>query len=332
MDAVTVRKNGKAEMAYVEGVTPWHGKGNQLKKGSSLEQWRKASGMDWQVESSPVYFMTGAAHSAPREWKDNVVLFRSDTKKPLSVVSDTYKIVQPAEVLEFFSDLCAKNKMTMETAGTLFGGRRYWALARTGHEFALTDADLVKAYTLLASSCDGSMATIAKFTSICVVCNNTLEASMKGSDAIRVRHTSKFSETEVKMEMGLLDETWTEFEVNAKLLAKKKITRNQAVMTLVDALGDREQFNQDIKKDAQTAFHNQPYASGMAKIMSLFEGAAMGAGEKSRAGTAWGLVNAATQYFDHEAGRNQDRRLAKAWFGKNAGKKLDVLEAALQLV
>lgn len=330
--AVTVRKNGKAEMAYV-GETPWHGLGNVLKPGASIATWIKEAGMDWSVERAPVAFHVPTSNGRTlAEWTDNHVLFRSDSHKPLAVVSDGYKIVQPREVMEFFRELCSKNKMTMETAGTLFGGRRYWALARTGHQFAIGGKDLVKEYVMLATSCDGSMATTAKHTSIRVVCNNTLTAAARGHDAIRVRHTSIFNETEVKVELGLLEADWATFETNAKKLAARKLTKNAAVNILVDALGDREAFDRDIKKDAVEAFSKQPFATGMAKIMALFDGAAMGADLASAKGTAWGLVNAATQYFDHDAGRNQDRRLAKAWFGKNEDKKLAVLKEALEVV
>lgn len=329
--AVTVRKNGKAEMAYV-GEKPWHGLGQELTAGASIAKWIKEAGMDWEVLRAPVQFDCG--QKSPCTWDDQNVLFRSDTRKPLSVVSDSYKIVQPKEVMEFFRTLTEANKMTMETAGTLFGGRRYWALARTGHSLNVAGKDVLGGYLLLATSCDGSYATTAKFTSIRVVCNNTLTAAMNGSkNAVSVRHSSKFSDTQVKLDLGLLDEAWEDFGVNANLLAKRKITKKEAVMVLVKAFGDAEKFETDAKKgDLDQAFAAQPNTTGMAKILELFDGAAMGADLASSKGTAWGLVNATTQYFDHTAGRIQDARLSKAWFGKNENKKLAVFDEALELV
>ena len=47
--------NGQANMAYV-GETPWHGLGQQLKAGASIETWRKAAGMDFAIYTSPVAF------------------------------------------------------------------------------------------------------------------------------------------------------------------------------------------------------------------------------------------------------------------------------------
>lgn len=326
--------NGKNEMAYV-GEKPWHGLGQELKPGASIDVWCDAAGMDWKVQRSKIRYAVSKDDAADatklRTWDAQHVLFRSDNKNPLSVVSDGYKIVQPREVLEFFRDLTDKNHFKLETAGTLFGGRRYWALAKTGHELKIGGKDEIGGYLLLATSCDGSLATTAKFTSVRVVCNNTLSMAMNGSkNAIKVRHTSVFSETEVKLDLGILEETWTEFGVNANLMAKKKINKKQAVQLLVKAMGDETQFEADAKKDGlEKAFENQKNSTGMARILALFEGQAMGADLVTSKDTLWGLVNASTQYFDHEAGRSQDARLSKAWFGKNENKKLSVLEEAI---
>ncbi|HXX11432.1 MAG TPA: DUF932 domain-containing protein [Burkholderiales bacterium] len=48
--------------------------------------------------------------------------------------------------------------------------------------------------------------------------------------------------------------------------------------------------------------------------------------------TAWGLLNAMTQYVDHERrARSPSNRLDSAWFGVGAAIKQRALDAALQL-
>ena len=75
------------QMAYV-GATPWHGLGNQLSPKQPLEVWQQEAGMNWQIQESPVHFMSDAAghlgtiHTFPEQ----KVLYRSDTKAALSVV------------------------------------------------------------------------------------------------------------------------------------------------------------------------------------------------------------------------------------------------------
>ena len=182
------------QMAYV-GETPWHGLGNLLPPKQSLEVWQKQAGMDWKIEETPVRFMSdaignlGTIHTFPEQ----KVLFRSDTKKGLSVVSQRYQIVQPREVLEFYRDLTEISGYELETAGVLKEGRKFWALARTGQSVALKGNDVVNGYLLLATSCDGTLATTATPTTIRVVCNNTLTIAVNGaSQAIKVPHSTRF--------------------------------------------------------------------------------------------------------------------------------------------
>ena len=88
------------QMAYV-GATPWHGLGSRLSPKQPLEVWQREAGMDWKIQDSPVHFKSdsigvlGSIHTFPEQ----KVLYRSDTKAPLSVVSQRYQVVQPREVL-----------------------------------------------------------------------------------------------------------------------------------------------------------------------------------------------------------------------------------------
>nr|WP_279384685.1 DUF932 domain-containing protein [Halomonas lionensis] len=49
--------------------------------------------------------------------------------------------------------------------------------------------------------------------------------------------------------------------------------------------------------------------------------------------TAWGLLNAVTEYVDHDKrARSNDTRMDSAWFGQGAQLKQEALDAALALV
>ena len=119
---------GKPAMAYV-GEKPWHGLGQELPPGQDIDRWVKAAGLDWDIEMLPVrYQMNDQSYVM----SDRFVLARSDTQAALSVVSGDYRVVQPKEVLEFYRDLVEERHYKLETAGALDGGRKVWALARTG--------------------------------------------------------------------------------------------------------------------------------------------------------------------------------------------------------
>lgn len=141
---------GRAAMAYV-GATPWHGLGQQLTPGASIEDWTREAGLAYTVLESPVLYRTEAA-TDPEVFKGRKVLHRSDTGAPLSVVSDGYRTVQPAEVMGFFGKLADIGGFEMETAGALSHGRRVWALARVSAAAEILAGDTVRPYILLATS------------------------------------------------------------------------------------------------------------------------------------------------------------------------------------
>jgi len=315
------------QMAYV-GATPWHGLGSQLSPKQPLEVWQQEAGMSWQIQESPVHFMADAAghlgsiHTFPEQ----KVLYRSDTKAALSVVSQRYQVVQPRDVLEFYRDLTERSGYELETAGVLKGGRKLWALARTGQSAAIKGNDVVNGYLLLATSCDGTLATTATPTTIRVVCNNTLTIAVNGaSQAIKVPHSKRFNPRAVKQQLGITVSQWDDFMYRMKTLAERKVKDHEAKDFLRCVLCEVQAGNPE-----RTRLSNE---RALTKVLSLYDGHGRGAELEAAKGTAWGLLNSVTEYIDHERrARSHEYRMDTAWFGQGAVIKQRALNAALQLV
>lgn len=218
-------------MAYV-GQTPWHELGNQLPAKQPIEVWAREAGMDWTIRESPVRYMADqvGALGSIMTFEDQKVLYRSDTKAPLSVVSGRYQVVQPQQVLEFYRDLSEVSGYELETAGVLKAGRKFWALARTGKSSALKGNDVVNGYLLLATSCDGTLATTATPTTIRVVCNNTLSIALSGAtSAIKVPHSTSFDAQAVKKQLGIAVSQWDSFMYRMKTLSERKVKSHESM-------------------------------------------------------------------------------------------------------
>ncbi len=312
------------QMAYV-GATPWHGLGNQLGAHEPIEIWAKQAGMDWQIREAPVRFMSGSVGGlgAIESFPENKVLFRSDTNSPLSVVSKRYKVVQPREILEFYRDLTEVSGFELETAGILKGGRKIWALARTGQSATLKGNDVTNAYVLLATACDGTLATTAQFTSIRVVCNNTLAVALGSSKgAVKVPHNTSFDPQSVKRQLGISVATWESFMYRMKGLSERKVMANEAA-----------NYFRRVFVDIDKTTSQNTNERAMAKVMTLFDGHGKGAETASAKGTAFGLLNAVTEFVDHERRAiSSDHRLESAWFGQGAALKEKALDQALLLI
>ena len=314
-------------MAYV-GETPWHELGSKLPPKQPIEVWADKAGMNWNICATPVRYMTEQAGTlgAVMSFAEQMVLYRSDTKSPLSVVSDRYQVVQPREVLEFYRDLTEVSGFELETAGVLKSGKKFWALAKTGKESVLKGNDVVKGYLLLATSCDGTLATTATPTTVRVVCNNTLAIALNGaSSAIKVPHRTSFDALAVKKQLGIAVSQWDSFMYRMKTLSERRVKSHEAMNYFLKVICQSE-----IQGDSTPGLNNE---RALKKVQALFDGTGRGAELAAAKGTAWGLLNAVTEFVDHERkARNQEYRLDSAWFGQGAQLKQRALDHALQLV
>ncbi|BDU22243.1 DUF932 domain-containing protein [Dyella sp. GSA-30] len=314
-------------MAYV-GAVPWHGLGQRLAPNQPLEVWAQQAGMDWRIESADVQFdADGAYRCAIHTYPEQKVLYRSDTKAPLSVVSRRYKVVQPAEILEFYRDLTEIGGFELETAGVLKEGRKLWALARTGHSVTLRGGDTVNGYLLLATACDGTLATMAQFTSVRVVCNNTLAIAINnGANAIKVPHHRRFDAQAVKKQLGVATTPWSDFAYYIKALADRPMAEAEVSRFLENIFA---QPINDTPKPPGLAIN--VFASK--KVRELYAGQGRGAGLASANGTAWGLLNGVTEYIDHHRrAQGADYRRDAAWFGLGAALKQRAWDEASRLI
>ncbi len=293
-------------MAYV-GEVPWHGLGNQVEEGTDLDDFRRSAGLDWEVQKTPVLYGNGL-----HTFKNKFVLNRTTDNKPYAVVTNRYKPVQPKEIFEFFRELLDLHGMKMHTAGALNDGGKIWALATTGDSAFIRGLDQVKAHLLLCTSYDLTLSTTAQFVSERVVCNNTLNVALKesGGGRIVIPHMSDFNADAVKEKMGIGKEQWSAFTSSLEILAKLRVDTTKA-----------SQVMRNVFKIPDVAVEGTPNMSHVCNIINLFtqerfKGADL-AGQ-----TAWGLLNATTEYVDwHKRARNQNNRINSAWFGEGANIK-----------
>lgn len=309
-------------MAYV-GDRPWHGLGSRLNKDQSIETWKTAAGMDWAINEAEVeYRSASCGESDTHGYPEQKVLYRSDTLAPLAVVSKRYQVVQPEEVLEFYRDLTSLHGFELETAGVLKGGRKFWALARTGQSETLSKQDRVDGYLLLATACDGTLATTAQFTSVRVVCNNTLQIAVgEKAGAVKVPHRSQFRPEVVKEQLGITVAGWDVFAKNMRLLCETPVDPDSVDGLLRRVLTYGATGESVVNERA------------VAHVRALYEGGGRGSLLKSSKGTAWGVLNSVTEFVDHHRrARSDDHRRDAAWFGEGQVIKRRAWDEAVRLI
>ncbi len=332
--------NGQANIALRGGAkTAWHGLGQEINDGDSIETIAKKAGLNFKVTSAPVLY-TGP-DGVVRQFPNTRVTFREDTFAPLGIASEQRHEVQPIECLEFFDKFAKKNQLQIETAGSLAGGKRIWALAKLGKDFdyMLPGKDRLTAYIRMMTGFDSKTATSAVLTYIRQVCANTEEAINRtdGANSYRVPHSTRFDASALQGAIGLLGEqhkTTCEFW---NQLVKRKVSDKERDQFFCDLFGIDVKERDAVGKDGKNLV-SQRTRNMLSQLSAAFVNESKGASLKSAKGTAYGLLQAVTYWTDHESVANDlhkdgkaGARLNSAWFGLGARTKRDAQFLAAQL-
>lgn len=311
-------------MASVVEV-PWHGLGRILKTApKTVEEGLEAGGLDWSVARVPVV----AEYKGKILNTNHFSIVRETDEKVLGVVGSEYHPVQNAKAFQFFNPFIEQGLCTIETVGSLQGGRRVWMLARVnGTSAEVVKGDEINAYFLVSNSHDGSTRVRLGFTGTRVVCMNTLTIAHGESALLKVSHT-KNAEVALEAIQGIVDFQKQKF---AGTVEKMRELARLGVST--DSLRKYVErvFVPEVKKrtvadeDTQVALNNIH-----AKIVPLFE-KGRGNDLPGVKGTMWAAYNAVSEFMTWEKGRSANTRLDSLWFGEGGKINQRALTEALKM-
>lgn len=310
-------------MAFTNQV-PWHGLGYKVDNKQTVEGMLKAAKLDWTVGKRPLFIQENIDEDITRGYESvdgHFALTRDSDNKVLDIVGRQYTPIQNHEAFKFFKEFVEAGSAYLETAGSLRGGQMVWGLANLNASFKLKGEDEVKGYLLVVAPHMAGKSFITKFTTVRVVCNNTLTLALRSSNGgeFRMAHRTSLTDTVIeraKETLGIAREQVSEFEATAKKLQKIKLTRYEAVELLAPV------FQPDLVdfKDSSA------WTPKMKVLMDALENA-----PGAQPDNGWGLLNAASYYSSHIASRTADKRLTNAWMGRTGVQVEKVLESLLEI-
>lgn len=323
---------GSAAIAF-RGDVPWHGFGSVIADGDSIETIQTKANLDWEVTPTPSLYRF---NNELRTVKNRVQLIRSDTGESLSEMSGSnYKIRQPREILEFFRGLTEGGGLQINVAGALHGGKKVWALAeRVGGTKAVIGKDLIKPYILLIDSYDGSHATTARWTSVRVVCQNTLsfsEADRKTQ--VKRKHSQEFDVQGMHLELGEFDSSFKAYVETLQAMAKVKMTDDKLARFFTklyapDAFLDESKWTKTAMDFDKVSTNKK---NTIADLMNLNKDN-LGSELESANATLYGALQTVTFFHDHVARTKGNKRFESATIGAGNRMKDDALELAETLI
>lgn len=279
----------------------WHGLGTVVDDAPTPTQALALAGLDWHVDKLPLF---AAGPDSPIEVPGHVAVVRRDTAAPLGVVKDRYRPVQNRELAEFAEALAeAGDTVTVESAGSIRGGRRVWFLLR-GESFSVRDDDHMTPYILLSNGHDGTAALRATPTTVRVVCSNTLHMVIPGSGRrpaqpaeLVLRHTGDVAAKvhQAKAALHLYERAHDATAGLARTLAARDVTRAEV-----------QRFWLDVYQTIQAPVPADPRTQGQRNAASrardaMASMAARFDRERDAAGAnAWNALNAFTGWMQHD--------------------------------
>ena len=280
--------------------TPFHGLGTRVEEAPTSREALRLAGLDWTVDSRPVY--DELIREIPG-YKANV---RSSDNKTLGIVTNRYKVVQNTEAFEFTDNLIG-GEVHYETAGSLQGGKRIWLLAKLPSHIVVGDE--VDPYLCFTNCHDGTGAIRACMTPIRVVCNNTLNLAFKNTK--RQWSTKHVGDIEAKMAearsvLQFADEYMEAMGLHAEKLAKTKVSAAD-LNAVLDEMFPVKEDDSDCKKKNAARAKEEIMVCWYAPDLDNFRG------------TAWGAVNAISDFATH----NQPRRNTDNYRENNWGRVID---------
>ena len=297
------------DMMFSVRKLPWHGLGAVLDEyPKSIDEALEKAGLGWKVSHGDVLVVKrpgwtddlGVKHAPElipaKGFKANI---REDTGDVLGIVSDEYDVVDNRAAFAFL-DALINSEMHFETAGSLWGGRRVWVLARLP-EYVELGGDLSATYVYVANSHDGSMAVTAAVTPIRIVCANTLGAALRQSEhgvaaqrTFRFRHMgdlqAKFAEA--RQVLGMTINYQKQFKELADRMASEPIAEWALERRVLRHLWT---VDQDLGKVARA---NRERTIESVLALSRGQGAA-GDTTGNSPGTKWVAFNAIAEHLDY---------------------------------
>lgn len=313
--------SAQVESMMYAGEVPWHGLGTYVGDDPVLaEEAIQAAGLDWEVVKAPGFAAVTVGEEefeAPAD--DWFFTVRTSDRKVLGAVKEKYQILQNSEAFAFMDTLAGDHGfMQYHTAGSLKGGRVIWMLAEVlNYMIEPVPGDVTKPYVLLVNGHDGNTPLKALFTTVRVVCQNTLNLALSNAnsrDGVTIRHTGRMSDKleEAKKVFGYAQEEVEAYQEVAKRLARKR-DGDRLLEGVLDEIFPlvEDKSNTQRKNKRET-------------IRELYE-TGPGADLPGVRGTAWGALQAVTNYTTHHRGtrgadsdlEKRENRLASTWFGSS---------------
>lgn len=259
--------------------------GTDVSRETNLDGVLKASGLDYNVITEPIFYNADTAGSSQLVVPNRVLTMREDTRTPIGVVSDTYNVCQNRDAFDFIDAI--HDDIKFVKAGET-GSHLIYIIAKLNNVKILGDE--ITPYVIFQNSHTGLGSIKATITPLRIVCQNQFNISFKRSpNTVRIVHSMSMDSklAQAREMLGDVASYMKEFDEQANELATMHVQDKDAVAAFYRV------FKYDPAK--MTERQKVTFDDKLMKFLAAYKAD----DNQNFVGTAWGILNGAADYLTH---------------------------------
>jgi phage/plasmid-like protein (TIGR03299 family) len=267
---------------FVDRTTTWHAIGKDVQECKNMEQVLLKSGLDYEVTKMPVF-------AGGIEIPNRFVTARPGEDGPhfYDVVSDKFQIVQNRHAFDFVNYM--GDDLTFEKAGETANGIVY-IISKLPEVDIL--GDTFTPHVIFRNGFSGKVKITAAICPLRVVCQNQFNFAFKNTqNAITIRHVGNAEDKlqDAREVLKLSADYMTEINAMANQYVGVKLTHGH-LEKVVDHMFPTTNI------ESMNSFKRHQLEAARAAFINAYNADDNG----NFRGTAWGLINAYTDYITHK--------------------------------
>lgn len=271
----------------------WVNIGTDLRGMTNIQEILTKAKLDYEVSKQPIYLADGTEIH-------NKVATVKNTGEYIGVVSPSYEIYQNQEAFDFIDQI---PDIKFEKAGETQKGLVY-VIGKLPETTVLNDT--FTPYVIFQTSHNGLYNLRATITPLRMVCQNQFSMSFKRmSNNVIIRHSRQL-QSKIKQAQDLINQTasyMAEFNNTAEELAALRIDKT-SVYGIIDRFFEETKKNMTERKEKALNDRKEEFIRCYESDDNI-----------DFRGTAWGMINALTDYTTHKT-RKKTQNIAESSFMK----------------
>lgn len=298
-------------------------------EGESTEELLVKANLDWAVGLAPITYTVEGIEYKDENSKEIIRLDKPSIN--FGQCGKRWVPLQNRSVLSSMINFCDQSEglVKLQRVGSFKQGKSIWALATTDKEFELPGGDRVTGNILLVDHHSAGKGLQVSLLTWRQVCSNGLTLPVSIGNKVTA-HTTSLTPSKIALILDNSFNAFREFQYNSELLSQSTVDQKVLYSFVISNFGNKSTMN--YSNPTLTDLDKQPKA--VKQILKLYNGMGQGSDMMSSYNTMWGLLQACTEFVNHESIQKggMEGHINSLWLEAKAAKQKQVYTQLVSLV